>query len=128
MSANNKQVGGTHYDTDYQHWDFMCDIEASYLIGCATKYICRWRKKNGVQDLEKARHFIEKAQERGIPPTLLPTDLVIDTFTLSNRMFSEDVAVLRSILWGNYAAAQRWLDAIIEAEPTPAYVDQDHNE
>jgi hypothetical protein len=32
-------------------------------MGCATKYVSRWRKKNGVQDLEKAKHYCEKLKE-----------------------------------------------------------------
>lgn len=28
-----------------------------------TKYVSRWRRKNGLQDLEKARHFLEKLIE-----------------------------------------------------------------
>lgn len=65
MNANNRQVGGSHYAEggEVQHWDFVTLNGLSYLVGCATKYIARWRKKNGVQDLEKALHYIEKLQE-----------------------------------------------------------------
>ena len=34
-----------------------------YFIGCATKYLERYHLKNGIQDLEKAKHFIEKLIE-----------------------------------------------------------------
>jgi hypothetical protein len=54
------QVGGDHYHAEYQHWDWIVDIKMGYLEGCATKYVSRWWKKNGVQDLEKARTYIEK--------------------------------------------------------------------
>jgi hypothetical protein len=30
-----------------------------YLEGNVVKYISRWRKKNGMADLEKARHYID---------------------------------------------------------------------
>lgn len=68
MSANDTQVGGDHYKGEYQHWDFVCDTGMHYLLGCATKYISRWRKKNGVEDLKKALHYVEKACERHLPP------------------------------------------------------------
>lgn len=58
--VNLKQVGGAHYKAAYQHWDFVTDIGLEYLEGCATKYVLRWRQKNGLQDLEKARHYVEK--------------------------------------------------------------------
>lgn len=67
MGANDTQHGGTHYkDREYQHWDWVCDVGLPYLIGCATKYISRWREKGGHLDLRKAVHYIEKAQERKI--------------------------------------------------------------
>ncbi len=64
MSANTRQVGGVHYRSEYQHWDFIEDWGIGYLEGCASKYITRWRLKSGVQDVEKAIHYIEKLIER----------------------------------------------------------------
>ncbi len=58
--ANEKQVAGTHYRAAYQHWDWVTDISLSYLPSQVTKYLIRWKKKNGVQDLEKAKHFLDK--------------------------------------------------------------------
>lgn len=64
-NANTKQVGGTHYAGEYQHWDLVRDVyEDDYLKGNATKYIVRHRKKNGRQDVEKAKHYVQKLQER----------------------------------------------------------------
>lgn len=55
-----KQVGGDHYEAEYQHWDYVVDMEMPYLPATATKYIARWRKKNGLQDLEKALSYFQK--------------------------------------------------------------------
>lgn len=38
--------------------DGLDGIEA-FDTGNAIKYICRWKNKNGVEDLEKARWYIE---------------------------------------------------------------------
>lgn len=54
------QVGGSHYGTAYGHWDYCKDAQTPYLEGHATKYLVRWRKKGGIQDLEKALSFVEK--------------------------------------------------------------------
>lgn len=62
-SANERQIGGDHYAGKYQHWDLIEKHGIGYLEGCATKYIQRWRKKNGRQDLEKAVHYIDKLIE-----------------------------------------------------------------
>lgn len=55
-----KQIGGNHYEADYQHWDLCFDCQIPYLEGCATKYISRWWKKGGFQDLEKAESYLLK--------------------------------------------------------------------
>ena len=35
--------------------------EEAFCIGNAIKYICRYSKKNGVEDLEKAKWYIDRA-------------------------------------------------------------------
>lgn len=62
-NANETQVGGTHYRTEIQHWDYVLANGLGYFEGQITKYVTRWRKKNGLQDLEKARHFLDKLIE-----------------------------------------------------------------
>jgi Protein of unknwon function (DUF3310) len=61
--ANNRQVGGSHYASAYQHWDLVWRCQLGYFPGQITKYALRFRKKNGLQDLEKARHFAAKYLE-----------------------------------------------------------------
>ena len=59
--ANKTQVGGGHYqNADIQHWDFVWAQDMDYFQGQVTKYVTRWKKKNGIQDLHKARHFLQK--------------------------------------------------------------------
>lgn len=61
MSANNRQVGGDHYKTGgEEHWDRVARLGLDYFQGQITKYVERWKKKGGVQDLHKARHFLDK--------------------------------------------------------------------
>ena len=63
MAANDIQVAGSHYAAEVQHWDIVVIHKLNYFEGQITKYVMRARKKNGRQDLEKARHFIEKYLE-----------------------------------------------------------------
>ena len=64
MSANERQVGGTHYQSNYIHWDWVLAIRMGYLEANATKYLARWDKKGvPLQDLEKALHYVEKLIE-----------------------------------------------------------------
>lgn len=64
MRANERQVGGGHYKKGkgiVEHWDIVAQHELDYFQGQITKYVMRWKLKgNGVEDLEKARHFLEK--------------------------------------------------------------------
>jgi hypothetical protein len=62
-NANTRQVGGDHYRGSFQHWDWVIANNLGYLEGQITKYIARWRRKNGVQDLEKALHYADKLYE-----------------------------------------------------------------
>ena len=64
MSANERQEGGDHYrNKAIQSWDFIVANGMGYLDGCVVKYVSRFREKNGVQDLEKAAHFLAKLIE-----------------------------------------------------------------
>lgn len=59
-----KQVGGNHYKNFViQPAEFCHKNKIGYLEATAIKYLCRWRDKGGVQDLDKAIHFIEMLKE-----------------------------------------------------------------
>lgn len=61
MTANTRQVGGKHYGLkEYQHWDVVHDFNLDYFQGQITKYVFRWREKGGIEDLRKARHYLDK--------------------------------------------------------------------
>jgi len=64
MAANDVQVAGNHYKQfKYETWDVIADWGLGYFDGNAVKYLSRWRHKNGVEDLRKARHYIDKLIE-----------------------------------------------------------------
>jgi hypothetical protein len=64
MSANDTQIGGQHYrENKIQVWDAVIDWGLEFLDGNAVKYLARWRKKGGITDLMKARHYIDKLIE-----------------------------------------------------------------
>jgi hypothetical protein len=67
--ANEKQIVGDHYQgSTIQHWDLAAARNYDYFQGQITKYIDRWKNKNGVQDLLKAQHFLEKYIELNTLP------------------------------------------------------------
>ena len=59
-SSLSTQVAGTHYkDLPIQPVEYIHANAMGYFEGNVLKYISRWRKKNGIADLEKAKHYIE---------------------------------------------------------------------
>lgn len=109
-SANNRQHGGNHYMAkSYQHWDFACDNAIPYLLGCATKYVARWREKGGKLDLEKSLHYIEKAMERNIYAV---SNAGVEQF--ASQLPDDDAKIVRQIMSGDYAEAIGNLDYLIE--------------
>jgi hypothetical protein len=63
MAANDKQVAGDHYKAPIECWDYILANNIGYLEGTAIKYLTRWRKKGGLNDIKKAIHFLEKLVE-----------------------------------------------------------------
>jgi hypothetical protein len=99
-----QQHGGDHYQAEYQHWDFVIDTQMGYLPGCATKYVSRWWKKNGLDDLIKARTYIEKMIKNvaGILPGEETPDTVaaFNRFVVSNNLPGiESAFVYRVMTW-----------------------------
>ena len=65
-ALRNSQVGGNHYiSKTIQPWDAMeawmrPDEFSGYLRGNVIKYMARCNDKGGREDLEKARHYLNK--------------------------------------------------------------------
>lgn len=56
----NKQVGGNHYDRmKIQPITFIVDNDIPFIEGNIIKYVCRWKDKGGVEDLKKAKHYLD---------------------------------------------------------------------
>ena len=66
MSANERQEGGDHYKKqmvtgeNLEHWDICWQLGFDQFQYCITKYVFRHKHKNGLEDLLKARHHLDK--------------------------------------------------------------------
>lgn len=59
-NALNKQIGGNHYKQfKIQPVEFCQINELNHCESNIIKYVCRHKFKNGIQDLEKAKHYID---------------------------------------------------------------------
>lgn len=60
MSALDVQVDGSHYkDCPIQPAQFTHANSLGWFEGEVVKYVTRWRRKNGIVDLRKARHILD---------------------------------------------------------------------
>jgi len=63
--ANDRQEGGDHYQNKaIQPWDYIVSNNLDFFEGNALKYLTRWKQKDGVKDLKKCMHYLEKILER----------------------------------------------------------------
>ena len=59
-NALQTQIGGGHYkDLVIQPIEYIHKNKIGFCEGSVIKYVTRWRDKGGVQDLKKARHFLD---------------------------------------------------------------------
>ena len=42
-----------------QPYEFISKNNLSFFQGCVVKYVCRYLHKNGIEDLEKIKHYCE---------------------------------------------------------------------
>ena len=102
---NSRMVGGDHYhtgDLKTQHWDMVDDHNIGYLEANASKYLMRYRHKNGLQDLEKAQHYSEKIlhnhfHKDRMPRCSIPT-LVLDQILVEHDIHGVQRRALEDLL------------------------------
>ena len=57
--VDNNPISPQHYQQgNIQVLDFINDQKFTYLEGNIVKYICRYKAKNGLEDLEKAQYYL----------------------------------------------------------------------
>lgn len=90
------QIGGAHYASlVIQPTEFCMRNGLDFCIGSILKYVSRHRAKNGVQDLRKARHFVE-IREKHRDAIQLPRHIAITmtTYVQVNLIQVDDAEVL----------------------------------
>jgi hypothetical protein len=58
--ALKQQIGGGHYKgMAIQPVEYIHKNGIPFIEGCVIKYVSRWRSKGGVEDIKKAKHFLD---------------------------------------------------------------------
>jgi len=142
MSANETQVGGTHYRTPLQHWDLAHELDLGYYEGQITKYLTRHRFKKGREDAEKALHFTRKLHELALlsarqPRHKFSTVARMTQYAEANRLLPLEYACITSACNWQTVDDLKMLEARVERlirecypqddgiHPGPGYVNQD---
>jgi hypothetical protein len=119
MSANETQVGGTHYKTPFQHWDLVHELDLGYFEGQITKYLTRHRFKKGREDAEKALHFTKKMHELALfsarkPHHKFSTITRMTQYAESNKLLPLEYACIMSACNWSMTEDLKMLEARIE--------------
>jgi len=52
-----------HYTQGIEMWDYSYSHNLNFFEGNIIKYVTRWRHKNGLEDLLKAKQYLDKLIE-----------------------------------------------------------------
>ncbi len=125
-NVNDYQVGGTHYQAQVQHWDFIEKNGLGYLVGCATKYVARNRKKHKspIEDLGKAIHYIDKLIDLYATAQIAPRDpnlpwpVPVELFCRANALTPVETDIVTTLAsWQNgndLSRARAWTDGLLQ--------------
>jgi hypothetical protein len=123
MNCDDHQVGGDHYRSSYDPWNLTVDLfNGCYFLGSVNKYVTRWRKKGGVEDLRKAQHYLAKvialyAAGRLDPPLLLSeagATAIMRQYALANQLSMAESCVLSALALGKFDYAAKELATLIQ--------------
>ena len=58
--TKDRQVGGRHYKGyAIAPYDFITNNKLNFFQGVCIKYLIRYQEKNGIEDLEKVKHYCD---------------------------------------------------------------------
>lgn len=111
-SALSQQIGGSHYKLmPFQPIRLIDMLDLDFCQGNVVKYVSRYKLKDGVRDLEKAKHYCKMAMEledRNPPDDALFSE-AIDEFWDFVRLNKLDYRVYMILM---DAFRRRWRDAL----------------
>jgi len=129
MTANDHQVGGAHYKKNhFQPWDWD-KYGVGYYECNVIKYITRWRDKNGLEDLQKARHYVLKLIEEHkvfgrmnrCASTKVFTYELCDDYQKAWKLDTTESAIFQTMLrWRDerlLGQAVGWIQELIDGNP-----------
>ena len=60
MSREQDKINPSYYRKKIEVTDFIIEYEMNFLEGNIIKYVTRYKNKNGIEDLKKAKWYLDK--------------------------------------------------------------------
>lgn len=118
-SALSQQIGGSHYKMmPYQPIRLIGMLGLDFCQGNVAKYVSRYKLKDGVTDLEKAKHYcqmavdLENNQSSNAVYLSEAIDDVCD-FVKQNQFDFEVYMILMHVVRRNWVGAEDAIDELI---------------
>ena len=61
---SNKVEHPNHYNQGIEMWEYAMSHNLDFMEGNIVKYVTRWRHKNGIEDLLKAKQYLDRLVEK----------------------------------------------------------------
>ena len=63
INPEERVVHPSHYNKGIEMWDYAYSHKLDFFEGNIVKYVTRWKQKNGIEDLKKAKQYLDKLIE-----------------------------------------------------------------
>jgi hypothetical protein len=63
INPKERVVHPSHYNKGIEMWDYAYTHKLDFFEGNIVKYVTRWKHKNGIEDLRKAKQYLDKLIE-----------------------------------------------------------------
>ena len=103
----NIQIGGSHYESSFQPIELFALLNFNSFQANVFKYAFRCKNKNGLEDLEKALHYVELAIELK-PKNFVPTNSYTD---ILQRFWRSNDSVFLFRALSIHICSQQWGEA-----------------
>ena len=118
-SALSQQIGGSHYKLmPFQPICLIGMLDLDFCQGNVVKYVSRYKLKDGVRDLEKAKHYCLMAMELGdkpAPDAVYLSEAIDDVwdFVKQNNLDYEVYMILMHVVRRHWEDVEQAIDELI---------------
>lgn len=118
-SALSQQIGGSHYkDMPFQPIQLISMLDLDFFQGNVVKYVSRYKLKDGVNDLAKAKHYCQMAMElddKKATDAIYLSEAIDDVwdFVKQNQLDYEVYMILMHVVRRHWEEAEQTIDELI---------------